>query len=119
EPGGKWCRCEPFRHARGLTGIGHNDRPIGGDRTRLRFRQFVGIDLKAPAKLVLGGKILLQLFVGRLVRGLLCGGSREHSDHRDERERYALQSVHVGSPGLEWSSTQMSAPVCNVVAKGR
>jgi len=62
------------------------------------LRQAVGIDLEVPAELVLGSKILFEILVARLVGSLLRGSGREHSDHRDERERCAMQSLHVGSP---------------------
>src|SRR5262245_22269833 len=64
QTGRKRRRRKPRRHLQCLLAVGDDERPIGDDGSGLRWRQIGGIEVKATANLVFGGKILGERIIG-------------------------------------------------------
>ena len=89
QPRGERRRGEPRRNLRDLPVIGHDQRPVGHHRWGLWRRQVGGIDLEAPADLVLGREILRELVLRRLLRGGRRNRKCTGGEHRQRRQTYA------------------------------
>ena len=87
ETGRKRRRRETGRNLQALPVKRHGQRPVGYDRRRLWRREVVGVDMKTPADLVLGRKILRQLILR----------SRSLTARRIVLDTYGQQHKHARS----------------------